>query len=201
MLAEPFNAILWHAAVVANSCSAEIAERGSFGLSNRLLNASTGFLYIVSVTNDQFIASSKNGTEPFVFNLTSNRHEIIYRHLPPPDLNSISTVLKTYDLVINGLTQDAVRNHLDFIEFDLSIHLDDSSLFQLNLFNEVGLQKLFDMNKLIHSLDVVLNPTTFMSLGSRRNTSKLFQAAKGQLTTIQISLTNALVFDVASRKG
>lgn len=201
MLAEPFNAILWHAAVVANSCSAEIAERGSFGLSNRLLNASTGFLYIVSVTNDQFIASSKNGTEPFVFNLTSNRHEIIYRHLPPPELSSISTVLKTYDLVINGLTQDAARNHLDFIEFDLSIHLDDSSLFQLNLFNEVGLQKLFDMNKLIHSLDVVLNPTTFMSLGSRRNTSKLFQAAKGQLTTIQISLTNALVFDVASRKG
>ena len=147
MLAEPFNAILWHAAVVANSCSAEIAERGSFGLSNRLLNASTGFLYIVSVTNDQFIASSKNGTEPFVFNLTSNRHEIIYRHLPPPDLNSISTVLKTYDLVINGLTQDAARNHLDFIEFDLSIHLDDSSLFQLNLFNEVGLQKLFDKFK------------------------------------------------------
>lgn len=201
MLAEPFNAILWHSAVVAKACSAEIAERGSAGLSNELFKGSSSYLYLINVINDQFVASSKDGAHQLIFKTSRNECEKIALNLPPPELNSITTVLRNYDEVLKGLTQDATKRPIDFIEFDSSIDLGDTSLFQLKLFDEIGLQKLFDINRLIFLLELVLNPNSSLSLGSRRNTIELSQAAKNNLLTIQIDLTNALVFDLASRKA
>lgn len=201
MLAEPFNAILWHSAVVAKACSAEIAERGSAGLSNELFKGSSSYLYLINVINDQFVASSKDGSHQLIFKTSRNECEKIASNLPPPELNSITTVLRNYDEVLKGLTQDATKRQIDVIEFDSSIDLGDTSLFQLKLFDEIGLQKLFDINRLIFLLELVLNPNSSLSLGSRRNTIELSQAAKNNLLTIQIDLTNALVFDLASRKA
>jgi hypothetical protein len=200
MLADPFNAILWHSAVVAKTCSAEIAERGSTGLSNELFKASSKYLYLINVIDNQFVASSNDGANQFFFDSTINVIEKIVTNLRPPELNPISTVLRGYEMVLKDLTQDAEKNHIDFIEFDSSVDLGDTSLFQLNLFDEIGLQKLFDVNKLIFLLSVVLNPNLSLSLGSGRNTMELTHAAMNHLLTIQIDLTNALVFDLASRK-
>ena len=201
MLAEPFSAILWHSAVVATACSAEIAERGSAGLSNELFKASSNYLYLTNVINDQFVASTRDGTQQFIFDNPKNEYQKLATNLPPPELNSITIVLRNYEEVLKGLTQDVDKNQIDFIEFDSSIDLGDTSLFQLNIFDEIGLQKLSDMNKLIFLLDIVLNPNSSLSLGSRRNTVKLSQAAKNHLLTSQRDLTNALVFDLASRKA
>ncbi|CAB4582145.1 MAG: hypothetical protein F2563_05225 [Actinobacteria bacterium] len=201
MLAEPFNAILWHSAVVAKACSAEIAERGSAGLSNELFKASSNYLYLTNVINDQFVASTRDGTQQFIFDITKNAYEKLATNLPPPELNSITIVLRNYDELLKGLTQDVGKNQIDFVEFDSTIDLGDTSLFQLNIFDEIGLRKLFDMNKLIFLLDIVLNPNSSLSLGSRRNTVKLSQAAKNHLLSSQRDLTNALVFDLASRKA
>lgn len=202
MLPEPFNALLWHAAVIHKYCSIEIATKGS-PLYADLVNIfpQSDLILINNAFPESLTILALAANESFQIKKVDKRNFEKFK-LPEPLISeryTIKEVSRNFNAELSEIAAEFQGVTLDLVKLSPLESMLDESLNMLKAFSEQGLSKSFDIAELKATLDILGDRKTPLSLTTGTKSSEFLFRTRILCNNYLRQLTNALIYDLHLR--
>lgn len=202
MLPEPFNALLWHAAVIHKYCSIEIATKGS-PLYADLVNVfpQSDLILINNTFPESLTILALAANEPFQIKKVDKGNFEKFKLSEPliSEHYTIKELSRNFNAELSEIAADFQDFTLDLVKLSSLECMVDESLDMLKAFSEQGLRKLFDIDKLKATLDILVDRKTPLSLTTETKSCEFLFRTRILCNNYLRQLTNALIYDLHLR--